>query len=96
MTAHVADKSFQPSQPPPPPLPPNQKNKQKTLKAGKRISLFFSSLDKGQNWKKPNRMMLKIMQAPQDVLLTKDIDEAIFNLKCSLNDLILPYRKTQN
>ena len=96
MTAHIADKSSQPSQPPPPPLPPNQKKKQKTLKAGKRISLFFSSLDKGQNWKKPNRMMLKIMQAPQDVLLTKDIDEAIFNLKCSLNDLILPYRKIQN
>ena len=40
--------------------------------------------------------MLKIMQAPQDVLLTKDIDEAIFNLKCSLNDVILPYRKIQN
>ena len=41
MTAHIADKSSQPSQPPPPPLPPNQKKKQKTLKAGKRISLFF-------------------------------------------------------
>ena len=89
MTAHIAVKSPQPSQPPPP--APHQ-----TLKAGKRISLFFSSLNKGQNWKKPNRMMLKIMQAPQDVLLTKDIDEAIFNLKCSLNDLILPYRKIQN
>ena len=93
MTAHIADKSSQPSQPPP---PHHQKKNQKTLKAGKRISLFFSSLNKGQNWKKPNRMMLKIMQAPQDVLLTKDIDEAIFNLKCSLNDLILPYRKIQN
>ena len=94
MTAHIAVKSPQPSQPPPP--PPHQKKTKKTLKAGKRISLFFSSLNKGQNWKKPNRMMLKIMQAPQDVLLTKDIDEAIFNLKCSLNDLILPYRKIQN
>ena len=41
-------------------------------------------------------MMLKVIQAPQDVLLTKDIDEAIFNLKCSLNDPILPYRKIQN
>ena len=94
MTAHIAVKSPQPSQPPPP--PPTKKKTKKTLKAGKRISLFFSSLNKGQNWKKPNRMMLKIMQAPQDVLLTKDIDEAIFNLKCSLNDLILLYRKIQN
>ena len=95
MTAHIADKSSQPSQPPPPPPPPP--TKKKTLKPGKRISLFFfSSLDKGQNWKKPNRMMLKIIQAPKDVLLTKDIDEAIFNLKCSLNDLILLYRKIQN
>ena len=93
MTAHIADKTTQPTKPP----PPHKKKKQKTLKAGKRISLFFfSSLDKGQNWKKPNRMMLKIMQAPQDVLLTKDIDEAIFKLKCSLNDLILPYGKIQN
>ena len=87
MTAHIADKSSQPSQPPPP----------KNIKTRKTNQFFFfSSLDKGQNWKKPNRMMLKIIQAPKDVLLTKDIDEAIFNLKCSLNDLILPYRKIQN
>ena len=95
MTAHIADKSSQPSQPPPPP-PPTKKTKTKNIKSRKTNESFFFKPQQRSNWKKPNRMMLKIMQAPQDVLLTKDIDEAIFNLKWSLNDLILPYRKIQN